>query len=147
MQPPQTFVFSAAMQSPPPEKPPDGGVYKPPKVSFRDILTKGQRATLVKEKVDLIEKGLMKVTLEGGNRLLPKVTMDDSLFQELCNPWKDALVVKLLGKNVGYQLLKDRLRKMWKLTRGFEIMDIDNGFYMVKCELLADKEKIISEGP
>lgn len=34
---------------------------------------------------------------------------------------------------------------MWKLTGGFEIMDIDNDFYMVKCELFADREKIISE--
>ncbi|MCI41023.1 hypothetical protein A2U01_0062256, partial [Trifolium medium] len=54
-----------------------------------------------KERVDLIEKGLMKVTLEDGNRLLPVVTMDDSLFQDLCNPWKEALVIKLLGNNVG----------------------------------------------
>jgi hypothetical protein len=26
-------------------------------------------------------------------------------------------------------------------------MDVDNGFYMVKCELLADREKTVSNGP
>jgi hypothetical protein len=123
------------------------GAPKPPKVSFRDILIEVQGATLMKEKVDLIEKVLMKVTLEGGNRLLPKVTMDDSWFKELCNHWKDSLVVKLLGKNVGYHFMKDHLSKMWKLTGGFEIMDIYNGFYMVKYILLAARGKIISEGP
>lgn len=52
-----------------------------------------------------------------------------------------------------YLLMKDRLKKMWKLNEGFDIMDINNGFFMakfffmVKCELLADKEKIVSEGP
>lgn len=35
---------------------------------------------------------------------------------------------------------------MWKLTRGFEIMNVDNGFFMVKCELLANREKIVSKG-
>jgi hypothetical protein len=26
-------------------------------------------------------------------------------------------------------------------------MDVDNGFYMAKCELLADREKTVSNGP
>jgi hypothetical protein len=141
------FVFNAASQ--PPRKPPDIGRkdQRNQKMSFRDILTEGQEANKPKEKVDLIANGLMKVTLEDGNRLLPKITMDDKLFNDLCSPWKEALVVKLLGKKVGYNLMKDRLKKIWRLTGGFEIMDVDNGFYMVKCELLADREKIVSEGP
>ncbi|MCI24608.1 hypothetical protein A2U01_0045793, partial [Trifolium medium] len=141
------FVFNA---TPPPPKPPDGGVQigtSNKKISFRDVLTEGQQMNQTKERVDLIAKGLMKVTLEEGNRLLPVVTMDEKLFQDLCNPWKEALVVKLLGKNVGYNMMKDRLKNLWRLTGGFEIMDVDNGFYMVKCELLADREKIVADGP
>ncbi|CAI8611818.1 unnamed protein product [Vicia faba] len=34
---------------------------------------------------------------------------------------------------------------MWKLTEGFEIMDVDNGFFIVKCEMLANREKIVPE--
>jgi hypothetical protein len=145
----ETFVFNAVTPLPLPHKPPDEGrqADKPQKLSFWDILTEGQKANNPKAKTDLIATGLMKVTLEDGNRLLPKVTMDEKLFQDLCSPWKEALVVKLLGKNVGYNLMKDRLKKMWKLNAGFEIMDVDNGFYMVKCELLADREKIMSDGP
>lgn len=47
----------------------------------------------------------------------------------------------------GYHLMNDRLKKMWKLTRGFEIMDVDNDFFMVKCELFVDREKIVLEDP
>ncbi|XP_024626752.1 uncharacterized protein [Medicago truncatula] len=43
--------------------------------------------------------------------------------------------------------MKDRFQKVWKLHRGFEIMDNDNGLYMMKLDQLADKEKIISGGP
>lgn len=66
----------------------------------------------MKEEVDLIEKKLMTVSLEGGNRLLSNVTMDEKLFHELCNPWKATLVIKLLEKNLDYHLMKDRLKKM-----------------------------------
>jgi hypothetical protein len=55
--------------------------------------------------------------------------------------------VKLLGKTLGYNTMKERLQKVWKLQHGFEIMDNDNGLYMVKLDHAADKEKIITEGP
>lgn len=42
---------------------------------------------------------------------------------------------------MGYHLKKDILKKMWKLTSVFEIMDVDNGFFTVKCELFIDREK------
>lgn len=138
----ELFVFATALpHRPPPDKPLDGGPTKPP--SFRDILAEGQGKTPVKEMVDLISNGLVKVSFEEGNRLKPQVMLDEKYFQDLCNPWKEALVINLIGKNVGYQLMKDRLKKMWKFNGGFHIIDVDNGFYMVKCELLADREKIV----
>ncbi|XP_045792004.1 uncharacterized protein LOC123886756 [Trifolium pratense] len=101
----------------------------------------------VREKEDMIEKKLVRIELEDGNRLLPKVYLEPNVFQELCTPWKDALVVKLLGKKLGYYTMKERLQRVWKLQGGFEIMDNDNGFYMVKLDQAADKEKIITGGP
>lgn len=89
----------------------------------------------------------MKISFEGGNRLLPLVTLDDKYYQNLCTPWKEVLVVKLLGKTVGYNVMKERLKKLLKLSRGFDIMDIDKGYFMVKCDLPSDKERIVSEGP
>lgn len=82
------------------------------------ILAEGQQRAPIKERVNLVEKGLVKIAYEGGNSLLPKVYLEESYFKDLCHPWKDALVVKLLGKNVGYHVLKERiLTKLWKLTR------------------------------
>lgn len=73
--------------------------------------------------------------------------LDDSIFQDLCNPWQDALVIKLLGKNIGYNNMKERLKKICRLSGGFDIMDVDNGFFMVKFDLPEDKEKITTGGP
>lgn len=55
------------------------------------------------EKTDLIAKELPTITHVGGNRLLPQVKLNTELFDALCEPWRDALVVKLLGKTVGYE--------------------------------------------
>jgi hypothetical protein len=75
------------------------------------------------------------------------VYLDDGVFEGMCSSWKDALVVTLLGKTLGYQTMKDQLKKSWKLTGGFEIRDVDNGFYVVKFDMVADKEKVITQGP
>jgi hypothetical protein len=36
---------------------------------------------------------------------------------------------------------------MLKLQGQFEIMDVDQGFYMVKFDMPSDREKIVMEGP
>jgi hypothetical protein len=68
------------------------------------------------EKTQVKDRGFDRKRTDEGNRMLPKVTMDDKLFQELCSSWKEALVVKLLGKNMRFNLMKDRLKKLWRLN-------------------------------
>ena len=55
---------------------------------------------------------------ENGNRLLPKVFIKDDTFNDLCLSWKDLLVIKLLGKDIGFYM-NIRLKKLLKLTGGF----------------------------
>lgn len=114
-------------------------------VSFCDKVLSNKQALPVREEVDLIACNMVRVKHESGNRLLPKVHLDDRIFQE--SPWEDALVIKLLGKNIGYNIMKDRLTKIWRLSGGFDIMDVDNGFFMVKFDLPEDKEKVTTGGP
>lgn len=58
----------------------------------------------------------MHIDLEAGNWLLPKVYLDDKVFDELCEPWIYALVVKLLGKNMGYLVMKEYALALLMLT-------------------------------
>lgn len=116
------------------------------KALLPNMLEEGQQCPPVKEMCDLLTAGLVKISHESGNRLIPFVTLDDKYFQDLCSPLNKSVVIKLLGKNVGYNMMKKRLKKLWKLTRGFDIMDIDDGYYMLKSNLLADKKKIVLDG-
>jgi hypothetical protein len=143
------FVFSAHGEShrQPSEKPPDPQNPPSSKLSFRDKLLGSSQNIPSREKEDMIAKKLVRIELEDGNRLLPRVYIEPKVFEDLCTPWKDPIVVKLLGKNLSYNTMKERLQKVWKLHGGFEIMDNDNGFYMVKFDHAADKEKVITGGP
>lgn len=148
----ENFAFSAcATVTPPPGKPPDNGNSSAssvkPSTSFRDKVMGNTEAPPTRSKADLIAQKLVTIVHENGNRLLPVVTLDGSIFNELCAPWKDAIVIKLLGKKIGYNLMKDNLKRVWKPTSGFDIMDVDNGFFMVKFDMAVDREKALSEGP
>ncbi|KHN17266.1 hypothetical protein glysoja_010725, partial [Glycine soja] len=60
---------------------------------------------------------------------------------------QDALVIKLLGKNIGLQLMKEKLTRLWKLGSGFEMLHIGNGYFTVKFDSKEDRTKVIQEGP
>ena len=40
-----------------------------------------------------------------------------------------------------------KLRAVWKLFAGFDVMDVGNGYFMIKFDYEAYREKVISEGP
>lgn len=97
--------------------------------------------------MDLIEKGLFHIKHAKGDRLWPKCYIKDCVLEDLRRPWKDAIIVKLLGKSVGFLAMRDRLKAAWKLTGGFDLMDIGHGFFMVKFDLAADRDTVINGGP
>lgn len=49
----------------------------------------------------MLKENLARIEYQDNNPLLPIVYIDEKVFDGLCAPWNDALVVKLLGKNIG----------------------------------------------
>ncbi|GAU10489.1 hypothetical protein TSUD_421890, partial [Trifolium subterraneum] len=155
------FSFTAT-RSPPtetkmPSEPPDAGGEdghhaninnhgKNSKVSFRDKVL-GNKALRVRERVDLLANKMAQVELIRGNRLLPMLHVKNTVIEELSEPWKDALIVKLLGKSLGYNVMKTKLESIWNLSGGIELMNVGNSFYMVKFDVEEDKNKVINGGP
>jgi hypothetical protein len=71
-----------------PTKPPDivNGFVSPPslgRVSFRDKVLGIQTSPPLRERVHLIDNNLVRIEHDNGNRLLLKIYIDDSIFQEL----------------------------------------------------------------
>ncbi|XP_057416051.1 uncharacterized protein LOC130710717 [Lotus japonicus] len=127
--------------------PPLTGGSLPERPSFRDKLMEGSRAEPPKEVKDLVEQGRMKIQLVNGNRLLPKIVTEASVVEEMSAPWKEALVVTLLGKSLGYRTMKLKLGNIWRLAGDFDMIDVGNGFYMIKFDRKEDREHVINGGP
>ncbi|XP_019429951.1 PREDICTED: uncharacterized protein LOC109337427 [Lupinus angustifolius] len=98
-------------------------------------------------KIDLFQVNLATIEFVNGNPQNPIVKIVDSVFEGLYEPWQDALVVSLLVKTMGYYMMKDRLVRLWRLKVGFGIMDIGNGYCLVKFEEEVDRTKVMDEGP
>lgn len=75
-----------------------------------------------------------------GTTYFPKFTLMLLSLKNYAPPWEGALVVKLLGKSIGYNTMKDCLKKVWKIQGGYDIVDIDHEYYMVKFDLAEDRE-------
>lgn len=130
------------------EEPPDrgGGGSVKSAMSFRDKVL-GIKNLPLREKVDLVAHKLVDIELVNGNRLLPMMRVEKKVIEELSLPWKDALIVKRLGKPLGFNVMKSKLTAIWKLIGGFEMLDVGNGYFMVKFEMADDRDKVINGGP
>ncbi|XP_057453248.1 uncharacterized protein LOC130745125 [Lotus japonicus] len=127
-------------------KPPDKGT-QPQHISFKDKLMGGSSVSPPREFVDLIDNGKMKVIYVNDNPLLPKIVVEQEVIENMSSSWKDALVISLLGKRLGYKLMKAKLTSLWRLAGEFDLMDVDNGFFMVKFDRTEDRDRVISGGP
>jgi hypothetical protein len=127
-------------------KPPDNTVSQR-SISFRDKLMGGQEPLPRLERMNLLEKNLFKIELEDGDRLKPKCFLDEGILEGLRKPLQEVVIIKLLGKSIGYFVMMDRLKAVWKPSGGMEIVDIGHGFFMVKFDVREDREKVIGERP
>ncbi|KAL4273826.1 hypothetical protein GQ457_13G020550 [Hibiscus cannabinus] len=57
------------------------------------------------------------------------------------------VVVKLLGRRIGYNTLRSRLLDMWKPKEAFRLMDIENDYFLVTFKSRPDYSNAISGGP
>lgn len=51
-------------------------------------------------------------------------------YHSLFQPWKGALLLKLLGKTISLQIVEQRTRNLWNLSQGFELINMEGGYFM-----------------
>lgn len=75
------------------------------------------------------------------------VRISKEAYFEMCPSWKQALVLKVLGRNLLYTTIAERLLKLWKLSSLFVMTDLENHFYVVRFTNKDDYEKFLYGGP
>ena len=62
-------------------------------------------------------------------------------------PWKKTLIIKLLGRSIGYNLLLKKINDLWRPKVSITLVSLDNGFFIAKFSSKDDYNYAKFEGP
>lgn len=62
-------------------------------------------------------------------------------------PWRKAVIVKALGRNLSYSFLNSKLNDLCKPLFPFELTDFTMGYYLVRFRSKEDYDRVLHEGP
>lgn len=89
------------------------------------------------EDCDLLEGDIQKSVVNG----IPSIEFLDRVHQILIGDMENTVILKLLGRNIGYSILQNKVYSLWKPSSSFHLMDIENGYFMAKFQNKLDYEK------
>jgi hypothetical protein len=128
--------------------------------SYRDTVlgTRQQAPTGGKEDEEEEEEGEAEVDEEESERMkVEERTIDDYECPEfifskqeekrLYRPWRRGVVVKLLGRRIGYKALETRLKQMWVRRGVINIIDLSNDYYLVAFSHEEDQYSALMDEP
>ncbi|KAI8550986.1 hypothetical protein RHMOL_Rhmol06G0149500 [Rhododendron molle] len=76
-----------------------------------------------------------------------KVNFSKDHLKRIRQQYKDCLIIKLLGKNMGFKTLMSRISALWNLEGLFTPVDLGLGFYLIRFESKTDYNKVFTGGP
>lgn len=90
------------------------------------------------------EPNMVEVSREGS---ILVIHVTDAELKEWCNPWLLTLVVNVLGKNINYRVLENKIQRDWANKGRVKIIDLPKGFYVVQFTKEEDYRHALFEGP
>ncbi|XP_057746383.1 uncharacterized protein LOC130965636 [Arachis stenosperma] len=113
------------------------------KVSFRDKVV-GESSTRFSHGVDVLDEDKMTTIIDGE---IPSVIFSEEARMIISAPYKDAIIIKVLGKTFSYSAITHKLRGVWRTRGGYEVLDVGFGYFLIKFDLREDRELVLLEGP
>ncbi|KAJ1382865.1 hypothetical protein SESBI_43849 [Sesbania bispinosa] len=79
--------------------------------------------------------------------LNPTVNVALEEYKQWCSPWKFSLIVRLMGRRVGFRMMSMKLKYLWAKNGDIRVMDISEDFYLVRFSNEGDYKHALFEGP
>ncbi|KAL4368016.1 hypothetical protein GQ457_05G029420 [Hibiscus cannabinus] len=128
----------------------EGEVNTRPTISYKDVVTgplgsrsPGSSATLDDDDIELLADDIALGVSNG----IPTIDFSDRVQQLAIKSMDLTLVVKVLGRRIGYNTLHNRIYSIWKPTHSLKLIDIENDYFLVKFSDRIDYLKVLTEGP
>ncbi|KAI9086987.1 hypothetical protein K1719_031148 [Acacia pycnantha] len=114
--------------------------------SFKDKLLNSDPNKPNEETGEDITLGQGDVSI-GLNGNIPTVNFASHVLDTLNKKMGLAVVVKLLGRRVGYRHLRNQIQNLWKPTGHLKLIDIDDDCFLVKFQEDLDFQNALLNGP
>jgi len=87
------------------------------------------------------------VLLEEDDPLCPTILLSAEEKKALREPWRNALIIRMFDKGIGYLQLKRRLKVKWALRGDFSLIDIGCDYYVTRFTNMEDYDHVMLNGP
>ncbi|MBA0561535.1 hypothetical protein Golob_018354 [Gossypium lobatum] len=77
---------------------------------------------------------------------IPTIAFSGRIKEILFKDMELTIVLKLLGRSIGYNALHNRILSLWKPAKPFHLMDITNGYFLVKFQDNEDYNRVLTQG-
>jgi hypothetical protein len=91
--------------------------------------------------------GLQVVEKKVGPYDCPEFILSEREESRIQKPWRQGLIVKLMGRRIGYKALETRLKQIWVRKGVISIIDLGFEYFLVYFTNEEDYTKALEDGP
>jgi hypothetical protein len=91
--------------------------------------------------------GLTVVEKKVGQYDCPTFILSEREEARIQKPWRQGLIVKLMGRRIGYKALETRLKQIWVRKGVISIIDLGHEYFLVYFTNEEDYTKALEDGP
>ncbi|KAL4339633.1 hypothetical protein GQ457_08G021450 [Hibiscus cannabinus] len=78
---------------------------------------------------------------------IPSIKFSNRIHEHIDNNMRNTVIVRLLGRSIGYKTLHVCLLSLWKLIGDIQLIDLENSYFLVRFEKESDYCMVLTEGP
>ncbi|MBA0745975.1 hypothetical protein Gogos_008532 [Gossypium gossypioides] len=121
-------------------------------MSFKGILMNGGNGNsndnmplmvdVEEDDIKLLE-GDVLMSVENEN---PSIKFSESVNNLVNESMSKTIILKLLGRRIGFNALRSKTLMLWKTNQLFQLMDLENNYYVAKFRFIDDQYEGFDEG-
>ncbi|KAL4384117.1 hypothetical protein GQ457_15G000410 [Hibiscus cannabinus] len=78
---------------------------------------------------------------------IPSIQFSERVHAQVDYNMRNSLIVRLLGRSIGFKALQSRILALWKPAGDIKLIDLDNGYYIIRFSVESDYVKVLKDGP
>ena len=85
--------------------------------------------------------------VEGLHEGLLSVKLSPDMRKQIRAKWEFALIVKVIGRIVGFHFLRNRVMSLWKPAGRLDCVNLGKDFFLMRFGLVEDYNNVLNGGP